>query len=428
MWIDSLGHEELLAEHQRQTANYQALVAEKLALNLTRGKPSPEQLDLSNRLLSLPGDDYTDPDGTDCRNYGGIKGLPALREIFGEILRVPTGNIVAAGNASLEVMHDLIVFSLLRGTPDSPRPWSQEPGVKFLCPSPGYDRHFAICEQYGIEMITVPMREDGPDTARVAELVASDPSIRGMWAIPNYSNPTGAVYSEEKVRELVSMPAAAPDFRLFWDNAYAVHTLAEEPAPVFDVLGMAAEAGNPDRPYVFASTSKITFAGAGVGFFASSTPNLDWYLGLVGKKTIGPDKVNQLRHLQFFGDADGVRAHMERHRALLAPKFTAVLDILEDRLGDNKAASWTAPEGGYFISVDVAEGTARRVIDLAADAGIALTAAGSTYPYKQDPSDSNIRLAPSYPSLEELRTAMDGVATCIVLAATEKALARHTEG
>src|SRR5699024_10602144 len=195
---------------------------------------------------------------------GGIRGLPALREIFGEILRVPTANIVAAGNASLEVMHDLIVFSLLKGNPDSPRSWSQEPVVKFLCPSPGYDRHFAICEQYGIEMVTVPMREDGPDMARVAELVASDASIRGMWAIPNYSNPTGAVYSEETVRELVSMPTAAPDFRLFWDNAYAVHTLVDEPAPVYDVLGMAAEAGHPDRPYVFASTSKITFAGAGV--------------------------------------------------------------------------------------------------------------------------------------------------------------------
>ncbi|WP_182358996.1 aminotransferase class I/II-fold pyridoxal phosphate-dependent enzyme [Tomitella gaofuii] len=429
MWIDSLGRDELVVEHQRQSANYEALVDAALTLNLTRGKPSPEQLDLANGLLALPGEEgYTDPDGTDCRNYGGVEGLPALRAIFGELLHVPTANIIAGGNASLEIMHDIIVFSLLKGTHDAPRPWSQEPGVKFLCPSPGYDRHFAICEQYGIEMIPVPMLEDGPDMHRVAGLVASDPSIRGMWAIPNYSNPTGAVYSEDVVRELVSMPAAAPDFRLFWDNAYAVHSLVGQPAPVFDVLGMAAEAGNPDRPYVFASTSKITFAGAGVGFFASSTANLEWYLGLVGKKTIGPDKVNQLRHLKFFGDADGVRAHMARHRELLAPKFRAVIEILDDRLGDNKAASWTTPEGGYFVSVDVADGTARRVIELAAEAGIALTAAGSAFPYKNDPTDSNIRLAPSYPSLGELRTAMDGVATCIVLAAVEKALARHDEG
>ncbi|MDN5760062.1 MAG: aminotransferase class I/II-fold pyridoxal phosphate-dependent enzyme [Tomitella sp.] len=428
MWIDSLGRDELLAERRRQAANYDALVAEKLALDLTRGKPSPEQLDLSADLLALPGDVYTDPEGTDCRNYGGLKGLPGLRAIFGELLNVPVDNILAAGNASLEVMHDLIVFSLLRGNPDSPRPWSQEPGVKFLCPSPGYDRHFALTEQYGIEMITVPMREDGPDMARVTELVASDPSIRGLWAIPNYSNPTGAVYSEEVVRELASMPTAAPDFRLFWDNAYAVHPLVGEPAPVFDVLGMAAEAGNPDRPYIFASTSKITFAGAGVGFFASSTANLDWYLDLVGKKTIGPDKLNQLRHLLYFGDADGVRSLMERHRELLAPKFRTVEGILDDRLGDNKAASWTTPEGGYFISVDVADGTARRVIGLAAEAGIALTAAGSSFPYKVDPDDSNIRLAPSYPSLGELRTAMEGVATCILLAATEKALARLDQG
>lgn len=424
MWIDSLGSDELRSEYERQARKYRALVAEGLSLNLTRGKPSPEQLDLSNALLSLPGEDYTAPDGTDSRNYGGIRGLPGLRAIFGEILGVPLDNIVAAGNASLEVMHDLIVFSLLKGNPGSPRPWSQEPVVKFLCPSPGYDRHFAICEQYGIEMIPVPMREDGPDVDRVAELAASDPSIRGLWAVPNYSNPTGAVYSEQVVRELVSMPAAAPDFRLFWDNAYAVHALTARPAPVYDVLGMAAEAGNPDRPYVFASTSKITFAGAGVGLFASSSANLDWYLSLVGKKTIGPDKVNQLRHLLFFGDADGVRAHMARHREMLAPKFAAVLEILEGRLGDAKAADWTAPEGGYFISVDVAAGTAGRVIDLAAEAGIALTPAGATYPYGSDPADSNIRLAPSYPSTDELRTAMDGVATCILLAATEKVLER----
>ncbi|MDG3010372.1 aminotransferase class I/II-fold pyridoxal phosphate-dependent enzyme [Rhodococcus sp. D2-41] len=422
MWIDSLGREELLAEHERQAAKYAQLKAEKLALDLTRGKPSPEQLDLSAELLRLPGEEYRDAVGTDCRNYGGLEGLPELRAIFGELLNIPVGNLVAGNNASLEMMHDLIVFSLLKGNPDSPQPWCREEKIKFLCPSPGYDRHFAITEQYGIEMITVPMREDGPDVHVIAELVANDAQIKGLWAVPNYANPTGAVFSEEVVQALVSMPTAAPDFRLFWDNAYAVHPLTETVAPVLDVLGMAAAAGNPNRPLVFASTSKITFAGAGVCFFGASTANRSWYLGLLGKKTIGPDKINQLRHVKFFGDADGVRAHMAKHREILAPKFALVQKILEDRLGPPKAASWTEPDGGYFISMDVADGTAARVIELAKDAGIALTAAGSAFPYRIDPDDRNIRIAPSYPSLDELSTAMDGVATCVLLAATERAL------
>ncbi|CDZ90369.1 aminotransferase class I/II-fold pyridoxal phosphate-dependent enzyme [Rhodococcus ruber] len=423
--IGLMSHEELVAEHERQSHNYARLEAEKLTLDLTRGKPSPEQLDLSAELLSLPGvDDYRDASGTDCRNYGGLRGLPELRAIFGELLNIPTENLIAGNNASLEIMHDLIVASLLHGTVDSPRPWSQEPVVRFLCPAPGYDRHFAITESYGIEMIPVPMRDDGPDMAKVAALVGSDPQIKGMWAVPTYSNPTGVVFSERVARELASMPTAAPDFRIFWDNAYAVHPLVEEPAPALDILGMAAEAGHPNRVFVLASTSKITFAGAGVSFFGSSVENLAWYEKFLGIKTIGPDKVNQLRHLRFFGDADGVRAHMAKHRELLAPKFALVLTILEDRLGSSKVASWTEPKGGYFISLDVVEGTAKRVISLAKNAGIALTAAGSAFPYKNDPDDKNIRLAPSFPSLDELATAMDGVATCVLLAATEKALGK----
>ncbi|MFE3293805.1 aminotransferase class I/II-fold pyridoxal phosphate-dependent enzyme [Rhodococcus sp. NPDC059234] len=421
--IGLMSHEELRSEHERQSAKYAQLKAEKLVLDLTRGKPAPEQLDLSAALLSLPGDgDYRDGAGTDCRNYGGLTGLPELRAIFGELLGIPTANLLAGNNASLEIMHDLIVFSLLHSSVDSPRPWSQEPKVKFLCPSPGYDRHFAITESFGIEMIAVPMRYDGPDVDAIAHLVATDPQIKGMWAVPTYSNPTGAVYSEEVVHALASMPSAAPDFRLFWDNAYAVHPLADEFVPAYDILGIAAEAGNPNRPYVFASTSKITFAGAGVSFFGSSDANLAWYQSHVGKKSIGPDKVNQLRHLRFFGDADGVRAHMAKHREILAPKFAAVLRILEDRLGASKVASWTEPKGGYFISLDVVEGTAKRVIGLAKDAGIALTAAGSAFPYATDPEDKNIRLAPSFPSMEDLETAMDGVATCVLLAAAEHAL------
>ena len=419
-----MSRDELLSEHERQTANYAKLETEKLTLDLTRGKPSAEQLDLSRELLSLPGgDDFRTADGTDCRNYGGLRGIPEIRTIFGELLGIPVSNLLAGNNASLEIMHDLIVYSLMFGNPDSDKPWVAEPGRKWLCPSPGYDRHFAITEAYGFEMITIEMGHDGPDVHRIAELVASDPSIKGLWAVPNYSNPTGAVYSEEVVRALATMPAAAPDFRLFWDNAYAVHPLVEDVAPSYDVLGMAAAAGFPNRPFVFASTSKITFAGSGVSFLGGSDANLKWYLSHAAKRTIGPDKINQLRHARFFKDADGVRAHMAKHREILAPKFALVLQILNDRLGSSKVASWTEPKGGYFISLDVLEGTASRVVALAKAAGIALTPAGSAFPYGKDPDDKNIRLAPSLPPLDEVAVAMDGVATCVLLAASEKLLA-----
>lgn len=418
----SLGHEELAAQHALQLQNYQDLKARALSLDLTRGKPSPAQLDLSNALLSLPGDDYRDGDGTDTRNYGGLHGLPELRAIFSELLGIPVPNLVAGNNASLEIMNDLVVFSLLHGGVDSPRPWSQEPVVKFLCPSPGYDRHFAITETYGIEMIPVPILEDGPDVDLIEELVAADPTIKGMWAVPMYSNPTGTTYSWEVVRRLVQMQTAASDFRLFWDNAYAVHTLTHDFERQVDVLGLAAKAGNPNRPYVFASTSKITFAGAGVSFFGGSLGNIAWYLQYLGKKTIGPDKVNQLRHLRFFGDADGVRLQMMRHQQLIAPKFAAALQILDDRLGDSKIASWTDPKGGYFISLDVLPGTARKTIALAKDAGIAVTEAGAAFPYRKDPEDRNIRLAPTFPSQSDLELAVDGLSTCVLLAATESLL------
>ncbi|MGW4353146.1 aminotransferase class I/II-fold pyridoxal phosphate-dependent enzyme [Nocardia sp. NPDC004582] len=416
-----MSHAELVTEHETQTANYAKLKTEKLTLDITRGKPSPEQLDLSQGLLELPGAaDYRDANGTDVRNYGGLHGLPELRAIFGELLGIPVSNLLAGNNASLEMMHDLLVFAMLYGTADSERRWADEPVLKFLCPVPGYDRHFAITESLGFEMIPIPMKNDGPDTHLIAELVAADPAIKGLWAVPNYSNPTGVTFSEAVTRELVSMPTAAPDFRLFWDNAYAVHPLTDTAEPVLDVLGLAAAAGHPNRPFVLASTSKITFAGSGVSFFGSSTANVEWYLEHLGKKTIGPDKVNQLRHLRFFQDADGVREHMQKHRAILEPKFKLVLRILEDRLGASKVASWTEPKGGYFISLDVLEGTASKVVALAKDAGIALTPAGSSYPYGKDPEDKNIRIAPSFPSLGELEKAMDGLATCVLLAASEK--------
>lgn len=421
--FDSLGRAELVTLHERHQQEYAALQAMKLALDLTRGKPSSEQLDLSNALLSLPGDDYRDADGTDTRNYGGLHGLPELRAIFSELLGIPVPNLIAGNNASLELMHDVVVFSMLHGGVDSPRPWIHEQdGVKFLCPVPGYDRHFAITETMGIEMISIPMREDGPDVDMIEELVAVDPAIKGMWAVPVFANPTGITYSWETVRRLVQMRTAAEDFRLFWDNAYAVHTLTLDFVRQVDVLGLAAAAGNPNRPYVFASTSKITFAGAGVSFFGGSLGNIAWYLQYAGKKSIGPDKVNQLRHLRFFGDADGVRLQMRRHQQLLAPKFALALEILEKRLGDSKIASWTEPKGGYFISLDVLPGTARRTVALAKDAGIAVTEAGASFPYRKDPDDKNIRIAPTFPPIPDLRDAIDGLATCALLAATESLL------
>ena len=421
--IETLSPAEVVAEHEKLSEKYAELKARGLSLDLTRGKPAPAQLDLSNALLDLPGDsDYTDPAGTDTRNYGGTAGLPALRSIFAELLNIPAAQLIAGNNASLEIMHDLIVFALLHGTTDSERPWSKEPVVKFLAPTPGYDRHFAITESFGIEMIPVPLNGDGPDMDVVRALVATDPAIKGIWTVPTYANPTGAVYSEEVTRALVEMETAAPDFRIIWDNAYAVHTLVEHGAPALDILGFAVEAGNANRPLVLASTSKITFAGAGVSFFGASAENIAWYTTHYSKKSIGPDKVNQLRHLRFFGDADGVRAHMAKHRAILAPKFDLVLSILDDRLGGTGVATWTRPEGGYFISLDVVPGTAKRVVQLAKEAGIALTGAGSAYPYGNDPLDTNIRLAPSFPSLEDVGTSMDGVATCVLLAALEARL------
>ena len=423
MSFQSLSRDELHAAHEQQLRNYAELQAKKLSLDLTRGKPSSAQLDLSNALLGMPGEgDFRDDDGTDTRNYGGQHGLTGLRAIFGELLGIPVPNLIAGNNASLELMHDIVVFSMLHGGVDSSRPWIAEPTVKFLCPSPGYDRHFAITETLGIEMITVPMHDDGPDVDLVEELVAADPAIKGMWCVPVYSNPTGAVYSWEVVRRLVQMRTAADDFRLFWDNAYPVHTLTDDFVRQVDVLGLAAQAGHPNRPFVFTSTSKITFAGAGVSFFGGSLGNIAWYLQYAGKKSIGPDKVNQLRHLRFLRDADGVRRHMLRHQALLAPKFALVLDILDKRLADSKIASWTDPKGGYFISLDVLPGTAKRTVALAKDAGIAVTEAGASFPYRTDPADTNIRIAPSFPPLSDLSDAIDGLATCALLAATEKLL------
>jgi DNA-binding transcriptional MocR family regulator len=414
---------ELQAFLDEQRAAYAALREQGLRLDLTRGKPSAEQLDLSAALLELP-DGSHDADGVDVRNYGGLAGIREIREMFAELLGVDAAQVVAGGNSSLTMMHDVLVQHLLHGGLGSPRPWRDEERVTFVCPVPGYDRHYTMLESYGIDMVTVPMREDGPDVDATAALVADDPAVKGMWIVPTYANPAGSVVTQEVAARLVSMPAAAPDFRIFWDNAYAFHHLTDEEAKSADVLSLASAAGNPHRPVAFASTSKITFAGAGVAFLAGSRETVDWYLGHQQYASIGPDKVNQLRHVQFFGTAQGVRDHMARHRAILAPKFDAVDVALAAGLGGLGVAEWTKPRGGYFVSLDVLDGCASRVVALAKDAGIALTPAGASFPHGRDPHDRNIRLAPSFPSLAEVEAAMAGVATCVALAAAE----RLTEG
>jgi DNA-binding transcriptional MocR family regulator len=394
-----------------ENTEYVTLRDRGLRLDLTRGKPSPQQLD----MIAFPADDdYRAADGTDCRNYGGLTGLPELREIFCGFLQVPVGQLLALGNSSLTLMHDIVAHALL-----FPLPGSGAGGwlgnSAFLCPVPGYDRHFAVCEKFGVDMIQVPMLADGPDMDVVEELVAGDPRIKGMWCVPKYSNPTGAVYSPATVERLASMRTAAGDFRLFWDNAYAVHNLTPGgPAEIAPVLDACERAGNPDRAFVFGSTSKITYAGAGVAFFGSSPANVSWFLGHLQKQTIGPDKMNQLRHARLLRSADGLLELMERHRQLLAPKFALVDEILRDGL--TGVASWTLPEGGYFMTLDVPDGCAAAVVRLAADAGIALTPAGSTHPYGRDPRDRTIRLAPAFPSLPELEQAMRGLVTCVRVA------------
>jgi DNA-binding transcriptional MocR family regulator len=425
--LASLSDEALAAFLADQQHAYQALLEEKLALDLTRGKPSSAQLGLSDGLLRLP-TGPTDRSGADVRNYGGLAGLPELREIFAELLHVDADQVVAGGNSSLTMMYTTIVDFLLFGGVDSPRPWGQEEKVRFVCPVPGYDRHFSMLAEFGIEMVTVEMHHDGPDLPAVEALVRDDPTVKGIWIVPTYANPTGAVVSQEVAARLAAMPTAAPDFTIFWDNAYAFHHLTEHEAKSAEILGLCAASGHPNRPIMFASTSKITFAGAGVAVLAASTANIAWYLKHLSMGSIGPDKVNQLRHVQFFGSADGLREHMHRHCHLIAPKFAAVDEALTAGLDGLEIADWTRPTGGYFVNLDVLDGTASRVVELAKEAGIALTPAGASFPHGHDPRNRNIRLAPTMPVLDEVRTAMAGVATCVALAAAEKLIADRQAG
>lgn len=407
--------------YQHIQEGYDAFKAKGLKLNLTRGKPSSAQLDLSAEMLSLPGSaDFVAEEATDCRNYGGLQGLVEARRLFCGMMGTTPEQVVVANNSSLALMHDTVVYSLLKGTWDSATPWAKQGEIAFLCPLPGYDRHFKICEDYGIRMIPVALKEDGPDMDQVERLVAQDASIKGMWCVPKYSNPTGTVYSSAVIERLAAMKTAAPDFRLHWDNAYCMHHLTSERIEIANIIELCARHGHANRSLVFSSTSKVTLAGAGLALFAASHENIKWLLACLTPRTIGPDKLNQLRHIRFLKDEAGILKQMDRHRALIAPKFQKVLQVFEERLAGVPDVTWTKPKGGYFISLSVPKGCARRVVALAKDAGLELTPAGATHPYGKDPDDRTIRIAPTFPELSEITQAAEGVALCVLLATAEK--------
>ena len=412
---------DVLSASRQLQSDYDGFKAKGLKLDLTRGKPSPAQLDLSAALLSLPGaQDFMAEGAVDSRNYGGLQGLVEVRRLFADLMGAPPEQIVAANNSSLALMHDTIVYAMLKGTCDSETPWSQQGGIAFLCPVPGYDRHFTICQEYGIRMIPVRLNEDGPDMQQVEQLVAEDASIKGMWCVPKYSNPTGCVYAGAVVERLAAMKTAAADFRLFWDNAYAVHHLTSEAVEIANVLELCAQHGHSNRPLVFASTSKITLPGSGLALLAGSKQNVQWFLTRVAPRTIGPDKINQLRHVRFLKEPAAIARLMEQHRALIAPKFATVLETFDRKLAGIPEVRWTRPKGGYFISLEVPKGCAQRVIALAKEAGVVLTPAGATHPYGKDAEDRTIRIAPTFPSLADVALAAEGVAICVLLAAAEK--------
>jgi aspartate/methionine/tyrosine aminotransferase len=411
-----------LAAHARELGSaYQSQRGRNLAIDMTRGKPSPEQLDLADGMFSAiaPGDCIGEG-GVDYRNYGGIEGIPEARRFFAEYMGVTADEVVVGGNSSLTMMYDVLAGGMLFGMPGGEGPWKDQDKVKFLCPVPGYDRHFAICERLGIEMIPVPMTDAGPDMDAVEAAVADDAAIKGIWCVPKYSNPTGATYSDDTISRLSKMNCKAHDFRVLWDNAYAVHHLGSGPVAVGNLLRESQKNGNPDRVLMFGSTSKITLAGSGVGVLAASETNIADALKKASFASIGPDKINQLRHVRFFGDMDGLLAHMDRLAALIKPKFEAVEEVLENRLAGKGIAEWTKPQGGYFVSVDIVDGCAAEVVRRAGDAGVKLTPAGASFPYGNDPRDRNIRLAPTMPSVDEIRQAMDVFCTCVEWVCAER--------
>ena len=417
--------EELNALHGQLLKEYEGHKAANLSLDMSRGKPGLDQLNLSMGLMDVLNSDSVlkSEEGIDCRNYGELTGIGEAKRLLGEMMEVEPDEIIIYGNSSLNVMFDTVARSYIHGVMGN-TPWCKLDSVKFLCPVPGYDRHFAITQAFGIEMINIPMSETGPDMDMVEQYVNSDPAVKGIWCVPKYSNPQGITYSDETVRRFANLKPAAPDFRIYWDNAYCVHHLYEDDQDyLLEILAECKKAGNPDMVYKFSSTSKISFPGSGIAAIAASKANIKEIAQLLSVQTIGHDKLNQLRHVRYFKNLDGIKKHMMLHAQLIRPKFKTVTDTLERELGGLGIGSWYNPKGGYFVSFDSLDGCAKKIVRLAAEAGVKMTGAGATYPYGKDPRDSNIRIAPTYPSPEELQAAMNVFVTCVKLASVEKLLA-----
>ena len=413
--------QERQAEYAAVKAAYEQQKALGLKLNMARGKPGREQLDLVMDIagIMLKPEDFITDDGIETRNYGEVAGIPAAKVLFADILGCKPEQVFVGGNASLQLMYDAVSKAFTHGLLHSEKPWSKLEQVKWICPAPGYDRHFKVTQSFGVEMITVPMTAAGPDMDKVEELV-KDPAVKGMWNVPKYSNPEGVVYSDETIRRLAAMKPAAPDFMLIWDNAYCIHEFDCEYKPFPDILSLCAENGNADMVYEFASTSKVTFPGAGVGVMAASEDNIAYFSKLINVQIISYDKTNQLRHVKYLKDKEHTLALMKKHAAILAPKFHAVLDALDSEIAPLGIADYKRPVGGYFVSLDAMPGTAKRTLELCRDAGVTMTAAGATFPYGVDPQDSNIRIAPSLPPVHELEQAIAILCDCLRMAALEK--------
>ncbi len=422
MYYLSMSKNELELQKEALLNEYNSYLTLELDINMTRGKPCTEQLDLTEDMLKTisSNEDCFTSKGFDCRNYGLVDGLDDAKKLFSPIISVPWEQIIVGGNSSLNLMYDAMARCMLYGTGKGQIPWGKQEKIKFLCPVPGYDRHFGICESLGIEMINVPLTQFGPDMDMVEKLV-KDSSVKGMWCVPKYSNPTGITYSDETVKRIAALKPAATDFRIFWDNAYAVHDLYEDKQDsLLNLFEECEKAGNADLAYIFTSTSKISYPGSGVSCLGASKNNIDFIKKIMQMQTIGHDKMNMLRHVKFFGNVDNIREYMKKHAQILRPKFEICQKVLSENL--NGVAKWNCPNGGYFISLDVADGTATKVVDLAGRAGVVLTEAGATFPYHKDPDDRNIRIAPSFPKVDELEKGMKVLCTCVKLAFVEKLL------